>query len=278
MKKQKVAVLGAPVWQGQVHQGVKLGPDAMRLAGLMKSLRSISPDTVDYGNVAAKNISPVLPVNYHNMKHLETVRYYCELLAKQVSAIAGNGVFPIILGGDHSIAIGSIAGIASHYENLGVIWYDAHADINTPETSPTGNIHGMPLAACMGFGHESLTSIGGYYQKVKPENIVMIGVRDIDPGETELIANHKIKVYSAHDVARLGAEKVIRQTVEYLANKCDGIHLSFDLDALDPQIACGVGTPATGGGWSSKHNGYAGLFIPAQCNYFRRYCGGQSVA
>jgi arginase len=168
-------------------------------------------------------------------------------LADKVAEVVNNGDFPLVLGGDHSIAIGTIAGLGSHYKNMGVIWFDAHADINTPVTSPSGNIHGMPLAASLGLGHPELVDIGGFRGKIKSENIVMIGVRDIDEGERLFIEKEQIKNYTVEDIKRLGIKQVIQETVEYLSVRCDGIHLSFDIDGLDPTDMPGVGTPVTKG-------------------------------
>jgi arginase len=137
--------------------------------------------------------------------------------------------------------------VSKHYKSLGVIWYDAHGDLNTAETSPSGNIHGMPLAVSLGIGHEILTNVGGYEPKIKPENIVIIGARALDEGEKELIKEIGIKVYTMHEIDRLGMTKVMEETIEYLKERTDGVHLSLDLDGLDPHDAPGVGTPVTGG-------------------------------
>ena len=155
--------------------------------------------------------------------------------------------FRLVLGGDHSIAIGTLAGVSKHYKNLGVIWYDAHGDLNTAETSPIGNIHGMPLAVSIGLGHNLLTDIGGYGPKVKPENVVIIGARALDDGEKDLIKEIGIKVYTMHEIDRMGMAKVMEETIAYLKDKTDGVHLSLDLDGLDPNDAPGVGTPVIGG-------------------------------
>jgi arginase len=178
---------------------------------------------------------------------LELVAEKNEHLAEKVDEVIQNGSFPLVLGGDHSIAIGTLAGVAKHYKNLGVIWYDAHGDLNTADTSPSGNIHGMPLAASLGIGHETLTKLAGYSPKVKPENIVIIGARSLDEGERELIKEIGIKVYTMHEIDRLGMAKVMEETIQYLQEKTDGVHLSLDLDGLDPLDAPGVGTPVIGG-------------------------------
>ncbi|HWR45159.1 arginase [Sporomusa sp.] len=242
---RKITVVGAPMWLGQSEFGTQLGPEAIRSAGLMKYLQSSRIDIIDAGNLDIKIKEPCCRTNdiYCKVRNLEDVRDSVELLASKVSEVVGGGRFPLILGGDHSIAIGSLAGIAKHYRNLGVIWYDAHADSNTVETSPSGNIQGMPLAASIGAGHLDLIEVGGYRNKVKAEHIVLIGVRDIDPGEREFIDKKQIKIFTAEDVHRIGINNVIDETVSYLTSKCDGIHLSYDLDVIDPSDSRGVGTP-----------------------------------
>lgn len=153
-----------------------------------------------------------------------------------------------MLGGDHSIAIGTLAGLGEHYKNLGVIWFDAHADLNTPETTPSGNIHGMPLAVSIGLGHERLVKIRNDVPKIKPENVIIIGARSVDPGERELISQQGIKVYTMHEVDRLGMTRVMEDALAYLRERnVDGLHLSLDLDGLDPLYTPGVGTPVPGG-------------------------------
>lgn len=151
------------------------------------------------------------------------------------------------MGGDHSIAIGTLAGVAKHYENVGVIWYDAHGDLNTEDTSPSGNIHGMPLAVSIGIGHPDLINIHGFAPKVKPENIVIIGARSLDEGEKELIREKGIKVFTMHEIDRMGMTRVMEECIDYLRERTDGVHLSLDLDGVDPADAPGVGTPVIGG-------------------------------
>lgn len=163
-----------------------------------------------------------------------------------VDKIIQSKSFPLVLGGDHSIAIGTLAGVSKHYKNLGVIWYDAHGDLNTAETSPSGNIHGMPLAASLGYGHELLTNLLGTSPKIKPEHVVIIGARSLDEGERKLIKELGIKVFTMHEIDRLGMTKVMEETIEYLKDHTDGVHLSLDLDGLDPNDAPGVGTPVPG--------------------------------
>lgn len=244
--KKNISIVGVPMWLGQTRYGTNLGPQSIRSAGLMDRLRNLGGNVIDEGNLSI-GITGRFRQSGENIKNVKTLAESSEKLAAKVSDIVEKGNFPLVLGGDHSIAMGTLAGVAKHFKSVGVIWYDAHADMNTPETSPSGNIHGMPLAASMGLGHPALTGIGGYQGKVKPEHIVLIGVRDIDKGERQLIAEKNIKAYTAKDVKRLGIEVVIAETLRYLSDRCDGIHLSFDVDGIDPGEVPGVGTPVTGG-------------------------------
>ncbi|WP_157052814.1 arginase [Priestia koreensis] len=244
---KNISVIGVPMDLGQTRRGVDMGPSAIRYAGIVERIERLGIAVQDEGNIQIG-----LGERYHtdpetNLKNLKAVAKGNESLAAKVDEVIENGRFPLVLGGDHSIAIGTLAGVAKHYQNLGVIWYDAHGDLNTADTSPSGNIHGMPLAASLGLGHEVLTSIGGYSPKIKPENIVIIGARSLDEGERELIKEKGIKVYTMHEIDRLGMTKVMEETIEYLKSKTDGIHLSLDLDGLDPHDAPGVGTPVIGG-------------------------------
>ncbi|MBC5636702.1 arginase [Ornithinibacillus sp. BX22] len=243
--KNKISLIGVPMDLGQSRRGVDMGPSALRYAGAIERLQDLNYDIHDLGDIPINR-----PDKYEDgtkLKNLEQVIEANETLAEMVDAEINKGRFPLVLGGDHSIAIGSLAGISKHYENLGVIWYDAHGDLNTSETSPSGNIHGMPLAVSLGLGHERLTNLYQYAPKVKPENIVIIGARSLDPGERELIREMGIKVYTMHEIDRMGMSRVMDETIEYFKDRTDGVHLSLDLDGLDPTEAPGVGTPVLGG-------------------------------
>lgn len=242
----KITILGLPMWLGQAEYGAQLAPHAIRSAGLKNSLELSGNDVIDAGDLAISS-NVICGENKCKIKNLAAVHETCEQIAVKVSEICLSKRFPLLLGGDHSIAIGTIAGISKHYQNLGVIWYDAHADSNTDKTSPSGNIQGMPLAAAIGAGHTDLVKVGGYINKIKPENIVLVGVRDIDPGEREFIHTNKIKYFTTQDVLAIGIERVTEEAITYLAGKCDGIHLSFDLDVIDPGDSKGVGTPVKNG-------------------------------
>ncbi len=243
----KLSIIGVPMDLGQTRRGVDMGPSAIRYAGVIERIENIGYSVEDKGNIEIALAERVHSAENTNLKNLKAVADASERLAQTVSDVITNKRFPLVLGGDHSIAIGTLAGVSRHYQNLGVIWYDAHGDLNTADTSPSGNIHGMPLAASIGIGDEALTRIGGYTPKVKPENIVIIGARSLDEGEKELIKEKGIKVYTMHEIDRMGMTKVMEETVLYLRDKTDGVHLSLDLDGLDPHDAPGVGTPVIGG-------------------------------
>lgn len=245
--KNKISIIGVPMDLGQSRRGVDMGPSAIRYAGVVERLEQLEYVIEDLGDIIISLPDHKDERQEDSLRNLKQVAEGNEALARNVNEEIENGSFPLILGGDHSIAIGSLAGISKHYQNLGVIWYDAHSDLNTAETSPSGNIHGMPLAVSLGLGHKKLTQIMGYEPKIKPENIIIIGARCLDPGEKELIKEKNIKVYTMHEVDRIGMPQVMEETIAYLQEKTDGVHLSLDLDGLDPSEAPGVGTPVIGG-------------------------------
>lgn len=245
-RMRKLSIIGMPMDLGQMRRGVDMGPSAIRYAGINERLNKLFDSIEDLGDISIGRPEVIIDPNT-KIRNLKLVVEKNEQLAQKVSKVVEEGSFPLILGGDHSIAIGSLAGLAKHYSNLGVVWFDAHGDLNTVESSPSGNIHGMPLAVSLGLGHKSLTSIMGYSPKVKIENLVIIGARALDPGEKKLILDRGIKVYTMHEIDRLGMAKVIEETITYLKSKTDGVHLSFDMDGLDPIDAPGVGTPVNGG-------------------------------
>lgn len=245
--KRNISIIGVPMDLGQTRRGVDMGPSAIRYAGVTERLEQLNYIIDDLGDIEIARAQKVTEHQEGNLRNLKGVSDASEKLAAKVDEVITKGDFPLVLGGDHSIAIGTLAGVAKHYKNLGVIWYDAHGDLNTAETSPTGNIHGMPLAASLGFGHPALTNIAGYSPKIKPENIVIIGARSLDEGEKKLIKEIGIKVFTMHEIDRLGMATVMAEAIDYLKDKTDGVHLSLDLDGLDPHDAPGVGTPVLGG-------------------------------
>ncbi|HDX9578524.1 arginase [Bacillus cytotoxicus] len=242
--KKEISVVGVPMDLGQMRRGVDMGASAIRYAGVVERIENIGYNVEDLGDIC---IEREVQINKsEKLRNLEQVVKVCHELASKVDSIIEKKSFPLVLGGDHSIAIGTLAGIAKHYKNLGVIWYDAHGDLNTEETSPSGNIHGMSLAASLGHGHPSLVNLYGEYPKVKKENVVIIGARSLDDGEKEFIRKEGIKVFTMHEIDRMGMTAVMEETMAYLSHT-DGVHLSLDLDGLDPHDAPGVGTPVAGG-------------------------------
>lgn len=244
---KKISMIGVSLDLGQSRRGVNMGPSAIRYAGVVERLETIGHTVIDEGDI---QIDAGLQAENSDskLKNLKEVVQTNTLLAEKVADVLKQERFPLVLGGDHSIAIGTLAGLATKYKNLGVIWYDAHADMNTDETSPSGNIHGMPLAVSMGLGDNRLVNLHHEGQKVKPENIVIIGARSIDPGERLLIKELGIQVYTMHEIDKYGMTAVMEKAIQHLKNnEVDGVHLSLDLDALDPLYTPGVGTPVAGG-------------------------------
>ena len=243
---KKLSIIGMPMDLGQMRRGVDMGPSAIRYAGIYEKLNKLFDEIEDLGDISIGRPEVVIDPNT-NLKNLNLVAEKSEILAQKVAKVVDEGSFPLVLGGDHSIAIGTLAGLAKHYNHLGVIWFDAHGDLNTVETSPSGNIHGMPLAISLGWGHKRLTNIAGFSPKVNHNHTVIIGARSLDEGEKRLIKEKGIKVFTMHEIDRLGMTKVMEETIIYLKDRTDGVHLSFDLDGLDPNDAPGVGTPVNGG-------------------------------
>ena len=247
MENKYVSIIGVPCDYGQQRRGVDMGPSAIRYAGLQDRLATLGYNVEDEGNIQVLE-RDVAVMQDERLLNLDEVVSVNTLLAKKVQEVLQKQRTPLVLGGDHSIAIGTLAGLSTKYKNMGVIWFDAHADLNTPDTTPSGNIHGMPLAISLGLGHIRLTSILHNAPKIKQENIVIIGGRSIDEGERVLIKERGIKIYTMHEIDRLGMTYVMEETLKYFQGRnIDGLHLSLDLDALDPLYTPGVGTPVAGG-------------------------------
>ena len=247
MQHLNISLIGVPLDFGQSRRGVDMGPSAIRYAGAIGRIESIGHQVTDEGDVQVSVVERKKHSN-SNLKNLDEVIQATTELALKVAKVVEAGRFPLVLGGDHSIAIGTLAGLTDKYKNLGVIWYDAHADFNTAETSPSGNIHGMPLAVSVGLGHKSLVNIHSEGQKIKPENVVIIGARSVDPEERQLIKEQGVKVFTMHEIDRYGMTAVMEDALAYLRSRgVDGVHLSLDLDGLDPLYTPGVGTPVPGG-------------------------------
>jgi len=250
MEPTAVAIIGAPMDLGANRRGVDMGPSAMRVAGLGERIRALGYDVRDLGNILVDQPEAV-DVGPQKARYLEQIALSCTRLADKVEETLGANQLPIVLGGDHSIAIGSVAGVAAFHrkrkEKIGVIWVDAHADMNTPETSPSGNIHGMPLTCCVGLGPKELTEIDGFSPKVDAKNVVLIGLRDVDPLERSYVRQTGVKAFTMREIDEAGMRTVMREAIAIATDGTAGFHLSFDMDAVDPREAPGVGTPVRGG-------------------------------
>jgi arginase len=247
---KKIRILGVPLDLGQSRRGVDMGPSAVRVAGLEARLEALGHVVEDGGNVSVA-IAEQKKEGDPKAKYLKEITATCTKHADMVLKTLEAGKFPLVLGGDHSVAAGTVAGIAEFYrrqeQKIGLIWIDAHADINTPETSPSGNVHGMPLAAILGLGPAELGSIYNFSPKVQPENTVVIGVRDIDAREKENIHQVGIEVYTMRDIDERGMRTVIEEALRIVGRGTAGYHVSLDMDWIDPEDAPGVGTPVRGG-------------------------------
>ncbi len=244
--EREVSIIGAPLDLGQGRRGVDMGPSALRYAGLEERLAGFGCDVVDRGNIAAPE-PEALEVDDTHVRFLPEILAACSELAARVAEEATAGRFPLVLGGDHSIGLGTLAGLAAAAgERGGVIWVDAHGDLNTPETSPTGNVHGMPLAAALGLAGPRFSHPGLVLPAVDPGRVVLLGIRSLDPDEQELIRSSGIHAITMSQIDRVGIERAVAEALER-ASGPGFVHLSLDLDALDPEFAPGVGTPVPGG-------------------------------
>ncbi len=241
-----VSIIGVPLDLGADRRGVDMGPSAIRYAKEREKLENLGYEVDDKGDVLSNRPDSCYR-DGSNIKYLDEIERVNTELCRVVAEEIGKGRFPLVLGGDHSIAIGTISGVLQHKKKVGVIWFDAHGDINTVETSPSGNIHGMPVAVSFGLGHERLTGIGGREVILDPKKFVMIGVRDLDPGEKVLLKKLGVTVYTMHEVDIMGMAKVMEEAIELVSAGTDGVHISFDMDVMDPLHAPGVGTPVFGG-------------------------------
>jgi arginase len=245
-----LTIIGVPLDLGSGRRGVDMGPSAVRVADLNGRLTSLGYQVVDVGDVPV-SIAETLHYGDSHSKFLKEILQACEHLARLVGESLGKGQLPIVLGGDHSIAIGTLAGVSKHFqaqqETVGLIWFDAHADFNTPQSSLSGNVHGMPLAASVGVGPERLTRFYGIDPKIKPQNAVLVGVRDIDTQEKELLATSAVRVFTMRDIDERGMRSVVEEAIRIASLHTAGLAVSWDMDFLDPAFAPGVGTPVKGG-------------------------------
>ena len=249
-----VRIVGVPMDLGQSRRGVDMGPSAVRYAGLGDRLRRLGYEVHDCGNIPVPVVEAVAEVeaqvgpgaaDRRNARHLGEVVKVCQAVYDLAGACVSDDDFAIFLGGDHSISVGSISSMAQR-GRVGVIWVDAHADFNTPETTPSGNVHGMPAAALLGKGPDELAHIGRHGPQLVPEQVAMIGLRDLDGEERRRLSNSGLTLHTMSEIDALGMAAVVRRTLDTLA-PYDRIHVSLDMDSLDPELAPGVGTPVPGG-------------------------------
>jgi arginase len=242
----KIGIIGAPVDLGQQRRGVDMGPSAIRIARLVERLEELGHHVKDHGNVPAADMSTA-SVGDQKLRYLTDVIKQCGLVADFVSSTVRQGAFPLVLGGDQSTSIGTLAGLARSGNERGMIWIDAHGDFNTPKTTPSGNIHGMALAAILGYGDPRLANVGGVSPMAQEKNTVLIGGRSFDPLEAKALSRSKITVFTMREIDELGMKKVIQEGLKIAGDSLRQVHLSFDVDSIDPGEAPGTGTPVKGG-------------------------------
>jgi arginase len=247
---KKIRVIGVPLDLGQSRRGVDMGPSAVRVAGLESKLESLGHEVEDAGNISVV-LAEQKKSGDPNAKYLKEITATCTKAAEMVIKSLEQGRVPLMLGGDHSIAVGTMSGVAEFYkrqkQHVGLIWIDAHSDINTPDTSPSGNVHGMPLGAIMGLGPTELANIFDWSPKVRPENCVLVGIRDVDLAEKENIRRAGIEVFTMRDIDERGMRTVMEEALRMAGRGTVGYHVSLDMDWVDPEDAPGVGTPVPGG-------------------------------
>jgi arginase len=235
---------------GAGRRGTDMGPSAIHVAGLVPQLRAVGHEVASVHPMDVRNFEAT-DAGDTNARFLDAIATTCSQLADRVHASVNEGRIPLVLGGDHAQAIGTVSGLARHHaprgERIGLIWVDAHTDMNTPDTSPTGNIHGMPLAALLGHGHPRLTGLAGGQPAIRPEDVAILGARDVDAGEVGLVKKLGVRVYTMSELDQRGTAVCLAEAIERVSAHTVGIHLSFDLDGVDPQHAPGVGTPVPGG-------------------------------
>lgn len=247
---EKIRIIGVPMDLGASRRGVDMGPSALRVAGLQSRLKQLGRHVEDIGNIPVPQ-----PEEQHygekNAKYLSEISETCKALAEMVRKALDEDLVPLVLGGDHSIAVGTTAGAAAHFgkksKRIGMIWLDAHGDMNTPETSPSGNVHGMPLAAIMGYGPPELVEIGGVKPMVEPRNVVLVGIRELDSKERRLVKESGVHIFTMRDVDERGMREVMAEALRFASDDTAGVAVSLDMDFVDPSDAPGVGTPVRGG-------------------------------
>src|SRR5215471_21713441 len=250
MPHSNIAIIGAPLDLGQDRRGVDMGPSAVRVANLHARVASLGYEVEDWGNIPVEQ-KEAWPEGDPHAKYLSLIASTCKALAARTDEALSGALLPLVLGGDHSVAVGTVSGVSSHFrarnEKVGMIWLDAHADMNTPETSPSGNIHGMPLACILGMGPAELVDLSGYHPKIDPRHAVIVGLRDVDAMEKPQVRDSGIRAFTMRDIDERGLRSVMEEAIRLASDGTAGFHLSLDMDFVDPQDAPGVGTPVRGG-------------------------------
>jgi arginase len=250
MTHQKVRIIGVPMDLGASRRGVDMGPSALRVAGLQTRLKQLGHQVEDIGNISVKQAEE-MSYGEKRAKYLDEIAETCKDLGEAVQKSLEENFFPLVLGGDHSIAAGAASGVASFFrkdkKDIGYIWLDAHGDMNTPESSPSGNVHGMPLASIMGYGPTELVDLMGFKPKVEPGNIVIVGARDLDAQERKMMKKSGVHVFTMREIDERGMREVMSDALKYAMDDTAGIAVSLDMDFVDPSDAPGVGTPVRGG-------------------------------
>src|SRR5580700_5459346 len=247
---EKIRIIGVPMDLGASRRGVDMGPSALRVAGLQSRLKQLGRQVEDIGNISVRQ-----PEEQHygdkNAKYLEEIAETCKGLAEMVRKTLDDDQMPVVLGGDHSIAVGTTAGTAAHFnkesKRIGMIWLDAHGDMNTPDSSPSGNVHGMPLASIMGYGPPELTDLAPIKPMVEPRNVALVGIRDLDAKERRLVKESGVHIFTMRDIDERGMREVMADALRFAGDDTAGISVSLDMDFVDPTDAPGVGTPVRGG-------------------------------
>ena len=250
MRPSHIAIIGAPLDLGAGRRGVDMGPSAIRMANLNRRVASLGYTVEDLGNVEAAQAETAAEGS-SRAKYLPEIAATCSRLAATVAEALVRGRLPLALGGDHSVAVGTAAGVSRYFheahQKIGIIWLDAHADMNTPETSPSGNVHGMPLACVVGMGPHELTNLAGYAPMVEPRNAVIVGLRDVDQMEKPHVRDSGVRAFTMRDIDERGLRSVMEEAIHMASDGTAGFHLSVDMDFVDPRDAPGVGTPVRGG-------------------------------
>jgi arginase len=247
---QKIRIIGVPMDLGQSRRGVDMGPSALRVAGLQTRLKQLGHTVEDIGNIPVRQ-----PEEQHygekHAKYLHEIAETSRGLAEMTEKALAEGFLPLVLGGDHSIAIGTCSGVSDFFrkqsKKIGCLWLDAHGDMNTPDSSPSGNVHGMPLASLIGYGAPELVELLGYQPKVEPRNVAIVGVRDLDAKERRLVKDSGVHAFTMRDIDERGMREVMSEALRFATDDSEGVAVSVDMDLIDPADAPGVGTPVRGG-------------------------------